>query len=106
MANFNIRQKIREAAEGGDPFAQFKIAIDFDYGNDGERDFEKAAFWYTKAASQGHDAAQGNLLTQDVVGQAHLKQPEEALPAARRRRICDRTLRLFNSYNSGDEPTA
>lgn len=77
MPSFNIRERIREAAEGGDAFAQFELAIDLDYGNNGEQDFEKAAFWYAKAASQGHDTAESNLLMQHIFGQARLKQPEE-----------------------------
>jgi TPR repeat protein len=85
LANFNIHEKIRQAAEGGDPFAQFELALALDYGNDGEQDFEKASDWYAKAASQGHDAAEGNLLVQHVLGQASLRQPEVVFTQLKKR---------------------
>jgi len=67
---------IKEAAEGGDPFAQFELGWAFDIAVDGEQDFDKAAALYAKAASQGHTAAESNLLLQHVLGQASALPPE------------------------------
>lgn len=76
VTDFDLHKKIQQAAEAGDPFAQFELAIALDYGNDGEQNFEKASDLYAKAAGQGHDTAEGNLLVQHVLGQAHLRLPE------------------------------
>jgi TPR repeat protein len=77
VADLNTRKLINDAAEQGDPFAQFELALGFDYGWDGEQDFEKASAWYAKAAGQGHDAADLNLLLQHVFGQANLMEPHD-----------------------------
>ena len=71
-----LAKHLKKAAEAGDPFAQFEIAVSLDYGRDGEQDFDKAADWYFKAASQGHGAAEGNLLLQHVLGQVNLWSPD------------------------------
>lgn len=68
---------LRKAAEAGNPFAQFEIALSLDYGNDGEQNFTSAAEWYSKAAAQGHTSAEGNLLLQHIFGQAQIWAPEE-----------------------------
>ncbi len=72
-----LTDDLKRAAEAGDPFAQCEIAISFDYGNDGEQDFAKAADWYSKAAAQGHTCAVGNLLLQHILGQAQIWPPED-----------------------------
>ena len=108
MADLNIRKLIRDAAEKGDPFAQFELAIAFDYGYGGEQDFEKASAWYVKAASQGHDAADGNLLLQHIFGQASLVEPQEVFRRLKARgesgdREAQNNLGLCYQYGYGTE---
>lgn len=75
MVNAKILQLIREAAEEGDAFAQFEVALDFDYGTSAEQDFQQASTWYDRAARQGHKSAESNLLLQHVLGQASILHP-------------------------------
>lgn len=76
MGNLDILGRIRQAAADGDPFAQFELGLDLDFGTYGEQNFEKAADYLTKAAGQGHQSAEGNLLLQHVLGQAKTYQPD------------------------------
>jgi TPR repeat protein len=78
MVNLDISKRIRQAAKDGDAFAQFELGLDLDFGTNGEQDFEKAADYLAKAASQGHKSAEGNLLLQHVLGQAKTYPPAEA----------------------------
>jgi TPR repeat protein len=75
MGNLNVSGRLRQAAEDGDPFAQFELGLDLDFGSYGEQNFEKAADYLTKAAGQGHQSAEGNLLLQHVLGQAKAYEP-------------------------------
>ena len=77
-----LTSDLRKAAEAGDPFAQFEIALSLDYGNDGEQDFTSSAEWYAKAAAQGHTSAEGNLLLQHILGQAHIWAREDVFEKA------------------------
>ena len=72
MGNLDILGRIRQAAADGDAFAQFELGLDLDFGTLGEQNFEKAADYLTKAADQGHQSAEGNLLLQHVLGQANV----------------------------------
>lgn len=57
-------QELREAAMGGDMFAQFEIAAILTEGQVVEQDLTQAAAWYERAAAQGFAPAQyrlGNL---------------------------------------------
>ena len=76
MVKVSIDEIFQEAAERGDPFAQFELGLALDYGNNVEQDYEKAAAWYAKAADQGHTSAEINLLLQHIFGQTHSLQPE------------------------------
>jgi TPR repeat protein len=76
MGNLDILGRMRQAAADGDPFAQFELGLDLDFGTLGEQNFEKAADYLTKAAGQGHQSAEGNLLLQHVLGQAKTYQPD------------------------------
>ncbi len=49
------------AAEGGDPTAQFLLAIKYEKGIDVERDLAKALLWFERAAAQEHAEAQFKL---------------------------------------------
>src|SRR5580765_3146141 len=76
MSGLDLLGLIREAAEAGDPFAQNELALAYDYGSFGlVQDFEVASGWFGKAAKQGHQSAQVNLLLQNVFGQAHTLEP-------------------------------
>lgn len=47
-----------KAAGLGDVIAQFNLAHAFEHGNGGPQDLQQAAFWYEKAAAQGHAISQ------------------------------------------------
>ena len=48
-------------AKRGDRDAQFNVALRYQDGIDGPRDYEKARHWYRQAANQGHTTAQYSL---------------------------------------------
>jgi TPR repeat protein len=76
MGNLNVSGRLRRAADNGDAFAQFELGLDLNFGTCGEQNFEMAAHYLTKAAGQGHQSAEGNLLLQHVLGQAKTYPPE------------------------------
>jgi len=76
LPNLDINRRIREAAEAGDSFAQFEMALDLDLGIYGDRDSPKAAEYYLKAADQGHQGAKNNLLLQHILGESKGQPPE------------------------------
>ena len=67
---------MKEAADAGDPFAQFELGIRLEDGHDGEQDFEKVSEWYAKAAVQGHGGAEANLLLAHVFGRVGMWSPD------------------------------
>jgi serine/threonine-protein kinase len=67
----------RPAADGGDRDAQFAVAFLYDSGKGVDRDEEKAAAWYQKAAEQGHPLAQLNLGDMYAYGGGGLQQSLE-----------------------------
>ena len=75
MGNLDILGRIRQAAADGDPFGQFELGLDLDFGTYGEQDFEKAADYLTRAAGQGHQSAEGNLLLQQVLARPKRTNP-------------------------------
>ncbi len=72
VKKLDVFGRIRQAATDGDPFAQFEVGLDYDWGTN---DFKKAAEFYLKASEQGHRSATNNLLLQQVLGQARVYQP-------------------------------
>jgi TPR repeat protein len=76
VKNALLAKHLKDAAEAGDPFAQFEVGFLLDSGHDGEQDFDKASEWYSKAAAQGHSTAEGNLLLQHVLGHVSLWSPD------------------------------
>ncbi len=48
-------------AKRGNSDAQFNIALNYQDGTEMPRDYEKASYWYRKAAHQGHAPAQYSL---------------------------------------------
>jgi TPR repeat protein len=76
MNGHDLFEMIRKAADAGDQFAQNELGVAYDYGNLGlGQDFEKASEWYGRAARQGHQSAEINLLLQNVFGQARTLEP-------------------------------
>jgi len=65
-------------ADAGDPDAQYAVACRYDSGNGVSRDFEKAFYWWMKAAQQGHSVAQFNLASMYENGDGVPKNYDEA----------------------------
>ncbi len=57
----NKQLKTIEKAEQGDAEAQRVVGVYYDSGNVLERDYDKAIYWYTKAAKQGNFKSQYRL---------------------------------------------
>jgi TPR repeat protein len=54
---------IQAAAERGDPFAQFELALALEYGDAAAgQDIEQASKWYEKASAQGQRASNGGQM--------------------------------------------
>jgi len=51
----------RVAAEEGDAAAQFMLSKHYYFGDQVEKDLDRAARWFSAAADQGHQEAQENL---------------------------------------------
>jgi TPR repeat protein len=56
-----IKKSRKEAAEQGDPEAQFELGKQYAEGKDIPQDYVESAKWYRKAADQGHAIAQYGL---------------------------------------------
>ena len=56
-----ISQENIESDEYDNPEFQFKLGVKYANGEDVVQDYRKAAFWWEKAAQQGHATAQYNL---------------------------------------------
>ena len=52
---------MRQAAEKGDPKAQYSLGVMCEHGRGVAQDYAQALDWYLKAANQGHAQAQNNL---------------------------------------------
>jgi uncharacterized protein len=85
VADLKIAEMIRQAAERGDPFAQFEMGHALEWGIGGEQNLRKASGWYSKAASQGHQAAEGNFLLQHVFGQVAVRHPDAVFAELKKR---------------------
>jgi len=49
---------VLEDAQKGLPDAQYELGNEYYSGRDAEQDYEAAAYWYLKAAEQGHIGSQ------------------------------------------------
>jgi TPR repeat protein len=108
MGKLDILGRIRQAAENGDPFAQFEAGLDLDFGNYGEQNFAKAADYYLRASDQGHRTAEGNLLLQHVLGQGNTYPPEDVFARLKKRaessdREAQNSLGLCFQFGYGTE---
>jgi hypothetical protein len=54
----------RAEAESGDPSAQFKMGVSYEYGEGVPQDYAQAAVWYRKAAEQGRAPSEAPVLAQ------------------------------------------
>jgi TPR repeat protein len=52
--SFDAFQDLLELAPAGDPAAQFKLGDMYRWGDIGSANFEKALYWYGRAAKQGN----------------------------------------------------
>ncbi len=70
---------IGQAAEAGEPAAQFEMGSLYEHGLGVERDIAIAAGWYLKAAERGHPQAQYNVATMLEAGEGLKTDRIEAL---------------------------
>ncbi len=54
---FDAYLELRDLAPKGDPEAQYMLAGMYHWGDVGAADFQKALYWYERAAKQGHGEA-------------------------------------------------
>jgi len=66
------------AAERGDPRAAFALALMYDTGDGVPRDYDRALFWFRKAAEGGYAVAQAKLGVMYLFGWALPPDPAEA----------------------------
>ncbi|MEM6381448.1 MAG: peptidoglycan-binding protein [Pseudomonadota bacterium] len=71
--------RLRVAAAGGDPAAQFEIAVRYTEGRFVAQDFAAAAYWYGQAAEQGIVPAAYRLATFYEQGRGVERSPEAAI---------------------------
>lgn len=73
------RDRLREAAEAGDPEACFQLGLAHRKGSfHRNRDFQTAALWFRKAAEAGHPGAMEALAEAYLGGHGVLRDPREA----------------------------
>ena len=61
IMNNELLKDLMDAAEQGQPKAQFKLGVGYKCGSGVKKDYEKAVYWFRKAAEQGHAPAKCNL---------------------------------------------
>lgn len=72
------RQARQMRAEKGDADSQFSIAFEFANAKGEKQDYQQAAEWYLKAASQNHPLAQYNLAMMYTFGQGVARDDSRA----------------------------
>jgi TPR repeat protein len=73
------RDRLREAAEGGDPEACFQLGLAYQKGTAHlPRDAQSATVWFQKAAEAGHRGAMRALAQAYLSGHGVLRNPREA----------------------------
>jgi TPR repeat protein len=96
----------RNAAEGGDPDAQFALAAAYEEGLAGEtQDYAAALEWYRRAAEQGHERAQYRLGLLLADGKGSAPNPTEAarwFREAANQGHSDAQLQLGILYDTGE----
>ena len=64
---------LKQAAEGGDAFAQFNLGLMYANGQGVPQDYKTAFKWYNRAAEQGDSPAQASLGAMYYKGQGNLQ---------------------------------
>jgi TPR repeat protein len=77
--NTQAVNRLRNAAEQGNPSAQFNLGYAYYQGQGVKKDYAQAIYWYRKAAKQGHAAAQCNLGCAYSQGQGVIKDYAQAI---------------------------
>ena len=72
-------KEMLESAIKGDKVAQNNLALEYEYGDEVEQDYEEAVKWYRKSAEQGYADAQNNLGDMYASGQGVKQDYEEAV---------------------------
>jgi len=70
--------QLQSDAAQGNPHAQYNLGLAYAQGNGVEKDYAKAAEYYTKAAEQGNVNAEYNLGTLCINGEGIAKDPDVA----------------------------
>ena len=76
-SNENNFKNCQAEAEKGDADAQYELANIYNSGQIGDKDPEKAVFWYRKSAEQDNDLAQYSLGVMSEFGMGGLAQSEQ-----------------------------
>lgn len=97
-------RKTREAAEGGDAIAQYKLAFLYEDGTGVAKDEAQAVLWYRRSAEQGLSEAQCNLGVRYWDGRGVAQDEAEAvrwyrLSAAQDNRVAQNNLGVC--YDTG-----
>lgn len=104
MAEDELHDLIKYA-EQGDCEAQNELAARYATGDGVDKSFEKAVFWYEKAASQDSGNAVYNLAFMYLLGDGVKKDEKKAvemfLYAADQLRNCDARLVIAEAYEIG-----
>jgi len=93
------RETFLRGALLGHAGAQYNIGAMCYAGEGGRRDVAAAVEWFRKAADQGHEEAQANLLGMHLMGLVKLPNPGELVPAVLG--AADRGS-AFAQYNAGE----
>jgi len=102
-------EDILEAAEQGhDAEAQFSLGAMYEEGLGVNQDFARAAYWYLKAADQGHASAQNNIGSLYYNGTGVFRNKKKAkhwhtLAAAQGHQAAQRNLSKLDYPYSGDK---
>lgn len=92
----------KEAAEEGDIRSQYNLAYSYHHGLGVEYNWEKAVYWYEKAAQRGHQLSQIDLA--DLLAQSDRQQYGKAIywySAAAKQNSCEAHRKLGDIYSFG-----
>jgi TPR repeat protein len=99
---------LKQAAEAGNPNAQYQLAAMYDFGRGTKVNHEEANVWYLRAAEQGQDDAQYNLAVSYRQGEGIERDDNKAvywLSRAAARGDQD-SLKMLNDYGRRGYPEA
>jgi len=79
MGKSSALESKKTDAEQWSPYAQFALGLAYHNGDKVEQDYEKAVYWYKKAAERGDENAQHNLGLLFAEGEGVQKDLDEAI---------------------------